>query len=152
MLEMKFGAMLLALVVVAEAAHLSKLPAFSLVMSGADTRYHLRYGPREHDATDPAEGKHVHTASKSFHSQVIHGAPVPESLGSVVFPIYQTSTFRFESAEDGALCFGGESDGFIYTRRALRRNTPATIQRLGCTPSHEFRTGEVWDCWNNWVG
>jgi len=53
---------------------------------------------------------------KAFHSQVIHGPNVPEGLGSVVFPIYQTSTFRFESAEEGAKCFGGESDGFIYTR------------------------------------
>ena len=41
---------------------------------------------------------------------------MPEGLGSVIFPIYQASTFRFESAEDGAKCFGGESDGFIYTR------------------------------------
>ena len=31
-------------------------------------------------------------------------------------PIYQTSTFSFESAEHGADCFAGESDGFIYTR------------------------------------
>jgi methionine-gamma-lyase len=33
-----------------------------------------------------------------------------------VTPIYQTSTFRFDSAEDGANRFAGRSDGFIYTR------------------------------------
>jgi methionine-gamma-lyase len=44
-----------------------------------------------------------------------------------VTPIYQTSTFEFESAEDGADRFAGRSDGFIYTRlgnptiRALER-------------------------------
>jgi len=31
-------------------------------------------------------------------------------------PIYQTSTFKFDSADHGAKCFAGESDGFIYTR------------------------------------
>jgi len=34
----------------------------------------------------------------------------------VITPIYQTSTFAFESAEEGARCFSGESDGYIYTR------------------------------------
>lgn len=28
----------------------------------------------------------------------------------------QTSTFRFESAEHGAACFAGETDGYIYSR------------------------------------
>ncbi len=39
-----------------------------------------------------------------------------DPFGSVITPIYQTSTFRFESAEHGARCFSGESDGYIYTR------------------------------------
>jgi len=53
---------------------------------------------------------------KGFSSTSVHGVGEPDRLGSVVTPIYQTSTFFFKSAEDGAKCFSGESDGFIYTR------------------------------------
>ncbi|MGE5425277.1 MAG: trans-sulfuration enzyme family protein [Syntrophothermus sp.] len=51
-----------------------------------------------------------------FNSQLVHGAGVKDPMGSVVTPIYQTSTFAFQSAEHGAQCFAGESDGYIYTR------------------------------------
>jgi hypothetical protein len=104
------------------------LPAFSLFASSADsTRYHLRYGNELHKGTDPAShSDQPHFASQSFNSQAVHGAYVPEGLGSVIFPIYQASTFRFDSAEDGAKCFGGESDGFIYTRfDSHKSNVPA---------------------------
>jgi methionine-gamma-lyase len=33
-------------------------------------------------------------------------------------PIYQSSTFKFKSAQHGADCFSGASDGYIYTRIA----------------------------------
>lgn len=51
-----------------------------------------------------------------FTSKLIHGGGYKNKLGSVNVPIYQTSTFQFESAEEGAKCFAGESDGYIYTR------------------------------------
>lgn len=41
------------------------------------------------------------------------GAPV---FGEVSVPIFQSSTFSFPSAEEGARRFAGESDGFVYTR------------------------------------
>ena len=34
----------------------------------------------------------------------------------VVPPIYQTSTFQYDSAEQGASLFAGEEHGYIYTR------------------------------------
>jgi len=55
-------------------------------------------------------------SKKGFNSTSIHGVGEPDPLGSVTTPIYQTSTFFFKSAEHGAKCFSGESDGFIYTR------------------------------------
>lgn len=55
-------------------------------------------------------------SKKGFSSTSVHGVSERDKLGSVVTPIYQTSTFFFKSAEDGAKCFSGESDGFIYTR------------------------------------
>ncbi len=51
-----------------------------------------------------------------FNSKLIHSGGIEDSKGSAVTPIYQTSTFSFKSAKEGAKCFTGESDGFIYTR------------------------------------
>ena len=50
-------------------------------------------------------------------SRAIHGGIEPDQhRGAVSVPIYQTSTFAFPSAEEGAARFAGESSGLIYTR------------------------------------
>jgi len=54
--------------------------------------------------------------AEGFNSRLVHGGHHHDEYGSAVTPIYQTSTFRFNSAEHGAQCFSGESDGYIYTR------------------------------------
>ncbi len=46
----------------------------------------------------------------------VHAGSSSDELGSVVTPIYQTSTFKFKNAEHGAKLFKGEEKGFIYTR------------------------------------
>jgi len=51
-----------------------------------------------------------------FNSKLIHGGEMKDQFGSAVVPIYQTSTFAFEDAEQGAKCFSGEAKGYIYTR------------------------------------
>jgi methionine-gamma-lyase len=51
-----------------------------------------------------------------FSTKLIHAGGVDDQFGSATVPIYQTSTFSFESAEEGAKCFSGDSDGYIYTR------------------------------------
>ncbi len=51
-----------------------------------------------------------------FETSLIHGGHKPDPLKAVVTPIYQTSTFAFDNAQNGAECFSGESDGYIYTR------------------------------------
>ncbi len=51
-----------------------------------------------------------------FNSQLVHYSGHHDEYGSATVPIYQTSTFSFESAEDGAECFAGTKDGYIYTR------------------------------------
>lgn len=53
-----------------------------------------------------------------FRTKLIHAGEIKDQFGSATVPIYQTSTFAFESAEEGAKCFSGESDGYIYTRIA----------------------------------
>lgn len=47
---------------------------------------------------------------------VVHGNHVKNSDGSLATPIYQTSTFVFDSAEQGGRRFAGQEDGFIYSR------------------------------------
>ena len=51
-----------------------------------------------------------------FNSKLIHGGEYEDALGSAVTPIFQSSTFKFKSADHGAACFAGEDDGYIYTR------------------------------------
>jgi methionine-gamma-lyase len=56
------------------------------------------------------------TKDLKFTSKLIHGGGYKNKLGAVNVPIYQSSTFEFETAEEGARCFNGESNGYIYTR------------------------------------
>jgi methionine-gamma-lyase len=49
-------------------------------------------------------------------SKLIHAGHFEDQFLSATVPIYQTSTFAFSSADQGAACFAGEDDGYIYTR------------------------------------
>lgn len=50
-------------------------------------------------------------------TQAIHAGMLKESVfGEVSVPIFQTSTFSFPNAEEGAARFAGTSEGYIYTR------------------------------------
>jgi len=60
----------------------------------------------------------MNTEKSRFNTKLIHAGDIDDQFGSATVPIYQTSTFSFESAEHGAKCFSGESDGYIYTRIA----------------------------------
>ncbi|QED48951.1 methionine gamma-lyase [Cytobacillus dafuensis] len=52
-----------------------------------------------------------------FETKVIHeGYDAHKHSGSLVPPIFQTSTFIFESAQQGEKRFAGEEEGFIYSR------------------------------------
>jgi methionine-gamma-lyase len=58
-------------------------------------------------------------SSSSQHAETlcIHaGKTYDRQFGSLATPLYQTSTFVFDSAEQGAARFAGEAEGFIYTR------------------------------------
>lgn len=69
---------------------------------------------------------------KKFATKAVHAGQKPDpTTGSVVTPIYASSTFVFESAEQGADRFAGKKPGYIYTRlgnptvRALELNVAA---------------------------
>lgn len=52
-----------------------------------------------------------------LHTQCIHGPEKPnDPHGALSAPLYQTSTFSFANAAQGAARFAGEEQGFIYTR------------------------------------
>ena len=46
----------------------------------------------------------------------IHGGAVKNGYGALAVPIYQTSTFVFDSAEQGGKRFALEEEGYIYSR------------------------------------
>ena len=57
-----------------------------------------------------------------FSTRAIHEAYNPnDHLGALTPPIYMTSTFAFETAEDGGEMFRGEKDGYIYGRTKIQR-------------------------------
>lgn len=68
-----------------------------------------------------------HSKDLGFNSLLIHGGMGVDPLGSATVPIYQTSTFGFETVEEGARCFAGESKGYMYTR--IGNPTIAALER-----------------------
>ena len=55
--------------------------------------------------------------NKRFETAVIHSGYEAKAMnGSISTPLFQTSTFEFESAEQGERRFTGEEDGYIYSR------------------------------------
>lgn len=55
--------------------------------------------------------------NRHFETRAIHsGYDAMDERGSLAPPIYQTSTFVFNNAEQGGRRFAGEEEGYIYTR------------------------------------
>ncbi|MFS1517597.1 methionine gamma-lyase [Bacillus sp. SCS-151] len=54
---------------------------------------------------------------RNIETLVIHGGyESSEHLGSLTPPLFQSSTFTFETAQQGERRFAGEEDGYIYSR------------------------------------
>lgn len=54
---------------------------------------------------------------KHMETKMIHNESCKNNeTGSLTTPIYQTSTFSFASAQEGARRFAGEEEGYIYSR------------------------------------
>lgn len=55
--------------------------------------------------------------SHGFGTRCVHLGTHPDpATGALSTPIYQTSTFAFKDADQGARRFAGEEEGYIYTR------------------------------------
>jgi len=57
-----------------------------------------------------------HDDKHGLGTKAIHAGQPPDIHGAAAPPIYQTSTFSFENAAQGARRFLGEEPGYIYTR------------------------------------
>ncbi len=53
---------------------------------------------------------------QGFETRQVHGGHLADPMGSAVTPIYQTSTFVFRDAQQGADRFAGKEPGYIYSR------------------------------------
>ena len=79
------------------------------------------------------------TRAMGFNTKLVHAGIPEDPLGSVVTPIYQTSTFAFRNAREGADRFAGVADGFIYSRignpttSALEANVAQLENGFGAT-------------------
>lgn len=79
------------------------------------------------------------TRNKGFNTKLVHAGIPEDAYGSVVTPIYQTSTFAFRNAQQGANRFAGTEDGYIYTRignpttAALEENVAQLENGFGAT-------------------
>lgn len=70
----------------------------------------------------PSDYKHY-----QFETLAVHAGFKKNETGSLTTPIYQSSTFTFETAEQGTRRFALEEEGFIYTRLG----NPTTMQLEG---------------------
>ena len=61
-----------------------------------------------------------------FATRQIHAGKVKNAAGALCDPIYQTSTFEFDTVEQGGARFAGQEDGYIYSR--LGNPTVATLE------------------------
>ena len=51
-----------------------------------------------------------------FATELLHGTPPDKLTGSTISPIYQTSAYYQETAENMEKIFAGQKPGFVYTR------------------------------------
>ena len=72
-----------------------------------------------------------------FSTNQIHAArPEPDGVAPLATPIYQTSTYIFESTQQGAARFAGEEGGYIYTR-LHNPNADEAAARIACLEGGE---------------
>ncbi len=65
----------------------------------------------------------INVKEKGFATKAVHGGYVKNEVGALATPIYQTSTFIFDSAQQGGRRFALEEEGYIYSRLGNPTNT-----------------------------
>lgn len=68
------------------------------------------------------------TKDMGFATRQIHSGKLENTAGALCNPIYQTSTFEFESVEQGGARFAGKESGYIYSR--LGNPSQEAVERI----------------------
>ena len=72
--------------------------------------------------------------NSGFSTQAVHAGNEKNPFGVLATPIYQTSTFVFDSCDQGGRRFAGQEQGYIYTR--LGNPTTSTLERKVAALEH----------------
>jgi methionine-gamma-lyase len=70
----------------------------------------------KHDPIVPGHSPARPHKAPGFNTRLVHAHVAGDPYGAVNVPIYQSSTFAFQSAAHGAALFAGREAGYIYTR------------------------------------
>ena len=88
-------------------------------------------------------------AKTGFGTKAIHaGNKRDAATGALVTPIYQTSTFIFDTAEQGGRRFAQEENGYIYTRLG----NPTSSQLEEKMPRQPSLPALAWVLWRRRYG
>lgn len=90
-----------------------------------------------------------------FATQAIHAGAEKNMYGTLAAPIYQTSTFAFDNAEQGGRRFALEEDGYVYSR--LGNPTCTAVEEkvamlegaeaaMSCASGMGAITSAIWVC------
>lgn len=90
-----------------------------------------------------------------FATKAIHGGAIKNKYGALCTPIYQTSTFTFDTAQQGGRRFALEEEGYIYTR--LGNPTATVVEQkvailegaddaVACASGMGAITSAIWSC------
>lgn len=64
------------------------------------------------------------TKAPEYETIALHGAQEPDPInGSRALPLYQTCSYNFQDAADGASKFAWSKDGYVYTRMGNPTNS-----------------------------
>jgi methionine-gamma-lyase len=72
--------------------------------------------------------KKLNLKKAKFATLCVHGSGgIDPATGAISIPIYQSSTFAFKNAREGAALFSGKKEGYVYTR--LGNPTQAAFEK-----------------------
>lgn len=70
------------------------------------------------------------TSTQNISTLCIHGGDVTDVLGSPSMPLYDTTTFRFDSTADLLDVVSGNKNGYLYTRYGMNPSIKAIESKL----------------------
>ncbi|MEZ0237732.1 MAG: PLP-dependent transferase, partial [Methylophilaceae bacterium] len=73
----------------------------------------------------------------AFSTQCIHAGEIDDALGSPHLPLYDTTTFKFETTADLLDVIEGRKDGYLYTRYGMNPSIRSVETKLAALDGAE---------------